>query len=401
MRDNRPMTTYRHEHVDGVEIVHKSDPKNSISVWLGRTRYQGMLAAVVESTSAKEQVSALLDLIDLHLSGQGTQDGIALLIHEPRPEAAAALEVLRDSVTVDVPVHLLKYDDRGWVPLTPSGFDPAAAHLHYPRWPGLLGADFTVPATVTNLVREVGLPEVRAYPQLTAKGEWSIRVEGLQVGRAFADGTGWLDVGKLGKLGKTGAERKTWLQVSPSGRLLFDTATVAGAADKIREFAARWKDKAGGEQNEHVLESRILRGEIDVTIGGRRLELIRHDDSIVNWGSQFPTKWGPGRPARYLDALLRDPVDRKVPWAIEMKVRLGEGQYYRHAVAQAVLYRHFIRKAKELHFWFEHYDLDATLCRAAVVVPEFKTAAWQSRLTALCEAFDVTLVTVPEPATLR
>jgi hypothetical protein len=84
-----------------------------------------------------------------------------------------------------------------------------------------------------------------------------------------------------------------------------------------------------------------------------------------------------------------------------MKVRLSEGQYYRHAVAQAVLYRHFIRKAKDLHFWFDHYDLDATLCRAAVVVPEFKTATWRVRLTDLCEAFDVSLATVPEAATLR
>lgn len=52
-----------------------------------------MLAAVVESSSAKEQVVALLDLIDLYLSGQGTEVGIALLLHEPHPEAVAALEV--------------------------------------------------------------------------------------------------------------------------------------------------------------------------------------------------------------------------------------------------------------------------------------------------------------------
>ena len=395
------MPNYHHEHVDGFEIVHKSDPKNSTSVWLGLTRYQGMLAAVVESRSAKEQVAALLDLIDLHLSGQGTEVGIALLLHEPHPEAVAALEVLRDSVTIDVPVRLLQYDGRDWTPLAASGFDHAAAHLHYSRWPGLLGADFAVPAIVTHLVKEVGLPDLRAYPQLTAKGEWSIRVEGLQVGRASADGTGWLDVGKTGKTGKTGPERTIWLQVSPAGQFPFETATVTEAAAKVREFAARLREMAGGEQNEHVLESRILRGAVKVPIDGRPLELIRDDDGTVNWGSQFPTKWGPGRPARYLDALLRDPVDPKVPWAIEMKVRLSEGQYYRHAVAQAVLYRHFIRKATALHFWFDHYNLDATMCRAAVVVPEFKTATWQSRLSALCGAFDLTLVRVPEAATLR
>ena len=367
------MPNYHHEHVDGVQIVHKSDPKNSTSVWLGLTRYQGMLAAVVESSSAKEQVAALLDLIDLHLSGQGTEVGIALLLHEPHPEAVAALEVLRDSVTIDVPVRLLQYDGRDWIPLAASGFDHAAAHLHYSRWPGLLGADFAVPAIVTHLVEEVGLPDVRAYPQLTAKGEWSIRVEGLQVGRASADGTGWLDVGKTGKTGKTGPERTIWLQVSPAGQFPFETATVTEAAAKVREFAARWREMAGGEQNEHVLESRILRGAVKVPIDGRPLELIRDDDGTVNWGSQFPTKWGPGRAG---------PLSRRPPQRPRRPNSLGyrdegpacsEGQYYRHAVAQAVLYRDFIRKATALHLWFDHYDLDATLCRAAVVVPEFKT----------------------------
>jgi hypothetical protein len=395
------VVTYRHTHVDGVEVLHKSDPQDSISVWLGRTRYDGMLAAVVESYSAKTQISALLDLIDLHLSGKGAGNGIALLLDQPHPEATAALEVLRDAATLDVPVHLLRYDGHAWVPTAPSNFDHAIADPHYRRWPRLLGADFTVPDLVTDLVNAVGLPDVRAYPQLTAGGEWSIRVEGLQVGRVLANGTGWLDVGKLGKTGEHGPERSTWLEVSPRGRLPFDTASLATAADKIREFATTWRARAGGEQNEHVLESRILRGAVDVIVDGRKLDLIRDDDGVVNWGSQFPTKWGPGRPARYLDALLRDPVDPRVPWAIEMKVRLSEGQYYRQAVAQAVLYRHFIRLAEPLHFWFRPYGLDATRCRAAVVVPEFRSSTWQARLEALCSVFEVALAMVPEVATHR
>src|SRR5690349_5528829 len=102
----RTMVTYRHTHVDDVEVLHKSDPQDSISVWLGRTRYHGMLAAVVESYSAKTQISALLDLIDLHRSGKGAGNGIALLLDQPHPEATAALEVLRDAATLDVPVYL-------------------------------------------------------------------------------------------------------------------------------------------------------------------------------------------------------------------------------------------------------------------------------------------------------
>lgn len=50
---------------------------------------------------------------------------------------------------------------------------------------------------------------------------------------------------------------------------------------------------AGGKQNEHVLESRILRGDVAVTVDAGILERIR-PDPVVNWGSQFPTVWGPG-----------------------------------------------------------------------------------------------------------
>ena len=54
------------------------------------------------------------------------------------------------------------------------------------------------------------------------------------------------------------------------------------------------------------------------------------------------------------------------------------------------------------HFWFQDsYGLDPTRCRAAVVVPTFKTPAWETRLRALCKFFDVELAIVPEAATRR
>ena len=82
-----------------------------------------------------------------------------------------------------------------------------------------------------------------------------------------------------------------------------------------------------------------------------------------------------------------------------MKVRGagGVGRYYRHAIAQAVLYREFIRQARPLHFWFERYGLDAAACQAAVVIPEFPSGTggrWRPRLQALCDLFDVELVEV-------
>lgn len=136
------------------------------------------------------------------------------------------------------------------------------------------------------------------------------------------------------------------------------------------------------------------------TADGRILQLIR-PHPVVNWGSQFPTRWDSHTTTagRYLDALLRD---GDVPWAVEMKVEGGSGfGYYRKAVAQAVLYRHFIRSATPLKDWFaSRHGLDPAECRACVVVPEPSRPGWKARLSALCAAFGVELITVPVEAAL-
>lgn len=370
--------------------MRKRDHHNSISSQVGLTRYDGMLAAVIESPSAKAQISSLLDLLDLHLAGVETSpDGVAVLLDDPAPEAVGALSTLRTALLGKIDVQLQTYDGEGWAELPHPGFDPADCSTHYTNWPGLLAAEFTVPPLVTNLVKAADLPELRAYPLLTSKGWWSLRLEGLEIGRVGAQ-QGKLGVGKPGKTGNISPERKAWIEaVGTSDPVTVDDTSVGSAAVAVQDFAHHWGTVAEG-QNEHVLESRILRGKVLISAGEQPLQPIR-PDKVVNWGSQFPTKWGHGGGARYLDALLRDGT---TPWAIEMKVNRSEGQYYRHAVAQAVLYRDFIRNATPLHFWFHKFDLDPTTCRAAVVVPTISTPGWHARLGAVCELFDVELVIV-------
>jgi hypothetical protein len=70
-----------------VEVRHKRDQKNSITSALGLTRYDDRLAGVVESPKAKDQISALLDLIDLQQSGaEDSPAGVALLLASPAPQ---------------------------------------------------------------------------------------------------------------------------------------------------------------------------------------------------------------------------------------------------------------------------------------------------------------------------
>ena len=62
------------------------------------------------------------------------------------------------------------------------------------------------------------------------------------------------------------------------------------------------------------------------------------------------------------------------------------------------LYRHFIRSDTHLAPWFEGLGLDHMACRAAVVVPTFRSEhqKWRDRLLHVCGALEVELVEVPE-----
>jgi hypothetical protein len=231
---------------------------------------------------------------------------------------------------------------------------------------------------------------------LSTRAGWSLRLEGLEVGRVDDRGI-TLRVGKDSKVGNRSSQRRAWVEATGHDEPL-TTDDVNGAAQTITSFATSWHapGQTRAEQDEHALESRILRGATPIHVDNEPLALIRKDDGVVNWGSQFPTKWGPGGKARYLDALLRN---GSTPWAVEMKVEggAGVGQYYRHAVAQAVLYREFIRRATPLHPWFDAQELDASRCQAAVVVPRLmnpRHERWRDHVTRLCAAFEVAFVEV-------
>ena len=115
--------------------------------------------------------------------------------------------------------------------------------------------------------------------------------------------------------------------------------------------------------DEHTLEARLLKG---IVRAGDDVGLVL-DDPVVARGSQFPTLWGHGGPARYLDAMLRRGT---TPLAIELKVATGgQGRYYRRALVQAVLYRHFIVNAPGLDPWFDAAGLDRRATEASIGIP--------------------------------
>lgn len=401
----------------------RRDVKNSISSKVVRGVYQGQRAVAVTGDS-KTQIGALVDLVDLHLNGDGTSQSKPLpptevnLLFARNPssdEAEDALRTMAWTIADSLTVHLIQVGtdgDTSELAPEPCTFEDTQKY-RFERYRGLLLAVGEPPDLLRELVARVDHPSLRAYPMLTKSGTWSLRLEGLEVG-TFRGTHGSLDVGKPGKAGGVSHQRTTWLNSAPE-TILVSTAqeSIDRAASVLRDFAKVWLPEVlpGGsaepKHDEHALESRILRGLVPIeTAEGARLTNLRPPpnvhadgtDDLVNWGSQFPTRWGRthANSARYLDALLRD---GSTPWALEIKVDggAGPGQYYRHAVHQAVLYRQFIRTASPLKDWFDRYELNQAACRAAVVVPDFTPAQvqWEDRLTKVCDAFDVDLIRVP------
>ncbi|MCW2904833.1 MAG: uncharacterized protein JWO67_7098, partial [Streptosporangiaceae bacterium] len=340
----------------GIDLISKKpDRTHSVSSDVLRGVHEGRLA-IAAGTDAATEIGALVDAVYLHLHGGGHYLGHDLHPHEVdvfyvddpnRPETGEALRTLAASVEDGPAVRLFAIDGAARARRIPEGavtFEDAD-EFQFAGWLTLLTrVQSGPPEWVDKLVRRIGLDELRLYPMLSKEDTWSVRLDGLEIGQCTPS-RGRFDVGRDGKQGP-GPQRRAWQEAARTTEALH--CTPDGDPDAViatvRLFAAIWQSMAvAGEdrdrQNEHALESRILCGKVGLTTqGGMPLHRLRPGaGDLVNWGSQFPTRWGhrPGegdrrraRGARYLDAILR--VD-DVPWAIEMKVAggAGRGRYYR------------------------------------------------------------------------
>jgi hypothetical protein len=366
---------------------------------------------VAVGADVKHQIDAFTDLVALHLGypDESLAPEDVWLWFAQRPddrETDVALRTLAANVH-GVRVHLRTITTDGELRELDAARVPwsDAEHYSYGQWKRLLAeVPDEPPALVAALLAATDRPEYRAYPMLSSHGKsWSIRFEGLQVAVVSAT-KGRIGVGRTPDSGSSNAHLARWVAVAGSAPILLDQTeeSIAAAAAVLQEFATLPEPTGAtdGLQDEHALESRILRGAVRlVTPDGSALELTRPHE-VISWGSQFPTRWGVRtNAARYLDGMLQV---GGTPWAVEMKVVVSGGErYFRHAVHQAVLYRDFIRGARPLSDWFDRFKLDQTSCRAAVVVPEGMSAAAEERLRTVASAFDVAVILVPVEAALR
>ncbi len=215
----------------------------------------------------------------------------------------------------------------------------------------------TVVAALDELLADtVPVPVFGWYRSLTGK-EWSGRVAGWQVCTA-------LDWDPNIHWQTKSAEPVLAMQPGP--------ALVA----KIVQFATergQSTHKHGSTKLEHMLESAVLRHRVGIPLGSDRLAaIVQAPEPPFQFPALYAHDDDDGQ-ARYVDALMHH---NDAVWVVELKVATGgQGEYYRHALTQALLYRRFIRTAVPLHAAIQGLNpalpqLLPQWCQAAIAFPK-------------------------------
>lgn len=359
--------------------------------WRGETA-----TAVAGDADLASTCGALVDAVMLHEQITATSDdhrAISVLVHRPPPdreeptETDQALRSLRDAVPRPR-VRIWYREGTAWVE-DDSPAPTFANDTKVVEWVQnlLLPRLHTAPtALAQKLVEALNDPSLSLYPseiKLGIEPRWSLRLDGLEIG-TVGETFGTLAVGGKASTGE-GPQRSAFIDVAGKDQVAFTldgasgTVSVTDAAGIITKLIRRWRGHgAHGAPvthrhkngvpfvDEHALEARLLKGIIDADIDGERADLVLHDQEVAR-GSQFPTLWGRGANPRYLDAML---AVGRAPIAMELKVATGgQGRYYRRALVQAALYRHFILHAPQLDDWFRDAGLERTRLRTYIGLP--------------------------------
>jgi hypothetical protein len=378
----------------GCRLETHPDRVLSISSAVVRADCDGIpIVAVGNDRSFGVQLTGLLDALHFHRARYQGEGPLRYVVGRRRDKAeldellaalAGLVEDLRAPVDVTIEVDFTPAS------LTGASFDGVGtcwleqmrardAHLA------------ALPDGARELERRVGDPSFRWHLSLNSN-QLSGRIDGLQVCTLSFDGThGELAIGGEGGSDKRLVRKRFRAAANGRDRVTFDSNALAEAQEIL---IALVDDRRFGPlkaaEPEHLLEAQVLRGALSV---------VSPDDRTLVPAStmgQFPAAYGDAGKARFIDAVFH--AD-DTPWVIELKdLRAGRGAYLRHGIAQAVLYRRFVRNARAMYPYFSDLDppLDPRLTRAAVAFPAFGSSpAGAKRLQELRELaalFDVAVI---------
>lgn len=339
------------------------------------------------------QVHAVIDAVFWSRRRQSGRTALVRLVYGSGPRDTEVMESVATLMAVFQGPECLQVE-RDFRPIRLSLPDFAKIDG---RWARLVEkrATAVLPPLAVDLGNLVNEPAFRWYRTVTG-GYWSGRVDGLEVCRVTGNpGKGDLDVGRVGKGGAQSREREVFEKIAASVPRDFDMSNPTNMQDVAEVIRSLVRERESGELKkvsvEHRLEARVLRGRVLVNDGQVTLTTV-----CGALPFQFPTKWSEIGAPRYVDVLMKKD---DVPYVVELKVgTAGIGQYYRHAITQAVLYREFIRRAPLFHNWFTAQGLDCARCRAVVAFPRDSKSdpACLTELRRLAGAFDVEVIEVSD-----
>jgi hypothetical protein len=371
---------------DGDAPMFSSDRVLSVSADRIRVPSHRLLAIGGEK-SEKTQVDAFLDALHWSKWALTTDGPITFQLGKGyyTDRVVQMLSTLIDSLASQIEVHLQVDAQQLQICLPDLGRDAPR------RLEQLRSRDATRLTPLAETVQaEIGDPcfqWVRTLTGTTCSG----RVDGLEVCQLDENGQGRISIGQIGRTGRQSPARARFRELAGTDEFRFDGSTRSEAVDLIKKLVQdRRRGKLSEYELEHLLEARVLREAVAVETRGNRLKPLL---------TQFPAIWSEGGDTKYVDVVMQ--ADG-VPWVVELKVPEGggQGQYFRHAVGQAVLYREFIRRAVGLHPWFRERDLEPSRCQAAVAFPlrgsetQRETALNQVRY--LAELFNIHVVVLSD-----
>lgn len=396
----------------GSAVVTKKDITCAISSKLVRMLWEGVpTMALGSEVAGKARIDLVLDALAWQRTRYPGASELRLVVgvdaelseSKVLREHLGAIGTIATAIAGGPQIRLFVLDggEPREMPLKPAEFTTGKPG----EWAQLLeiAAHSTPPDAALELAGLVGHPSFGVYPKLSNKGKvWQLRLDGVEVGRLGAAGnTLALNTSNIDGMGEP---RDTWKQVVGASTRPIDTGDLPSAAATLLALIDRWQSIADGPLRhghpEHALEAWILSGRLVLVADGNALAPAAVAGPVLR-SAQFPTLWGDiTSPARYLDALLRDGQGR--PWAVELKDQFaggGNGAYLRDGIAQAILYRHYIRSCIELNPFFDSLGLSRVDCQAALAFPAHAPGAdaivaSHHEIAAMC---DVHVIEFPYP----
>jgi hypothetical protein len=282
----------------GIEIDRRMDRGNALSSRLIRCVYESTPLIAVGGEQKKEfLLNAVLDGIHWHLINYGETGTVRIVLGSGQNlnSILPAIATLINSYNGRIKIRI----EANFKPLNMSIPDFSDINKNWLSFFQNRAAD-KPPRLAVELYNRLDVKSFRWYRKVTG-GYWSGRVEGLEVCRVGPDlNYGELNAGKPGKTGDIGKARRLFLKIAKGREGRFNLSRVGEVAEVIKEIAiSRKNGELSKVQQEHHLESRILRGAVLVDAG------VLLEPVINNYPFQFPTLWTQDGSARFLDVLMR------------------------------------------------------------------------------------------------